>query len=689
MSHFIHSLRFKLLVASLTLLVIPWIGYRYLLEIEDALRQAQANLLLSRAEIVSNLLADRLTQEERESLYSAAQSDQASLYVHALKNAPVTDGYAEEWDSLLTQAHRYHASATSTDAVSFELLAGYHADNLYLLLTVTDKTPVYPSAEGPLTSGDHLILVLPGQGTKHRQYLLGTSAPGWIRVQRADTMQNEPAIRGEWQEIQDGYRVELRIPLAMIRQQLSLAVIDKDVRGEQATSIAATSGWRTNPSLARLVMPSLPSARLLQGLDSNAYRYTILNRHRQVVGRHGNLTPPAVTKQSLVNRLLTKLLVDQSVAGGHLREHAGRMDGPEIRQALGGETAVHRYRSSRSHSVILSAAYPLFSTEQPAGAVLVEETTHAILFLQQQALERLLIYTLALFLITGGTLLLLATYLTRRITRLRQKFNQAVSQDGRVVGTVNPTKNIDELGDLERSFSSVLKRLQAYNQYLESMASKLAHEFRTPLAMVQSSLENIQSDDDPASRTRYSERALEGTNRLQMILNRLREATRLEQALQGAELSPVDMSGLFHSLCEGYRSTHPSIAFECHSSAQELQALAAPELISQAVDKLVGNAVDFHTPSTPIRMELSQNNDQQISISVTNQGPLLPAEMQASLFQSMVSIRETRDTEPHLGLGLYLVKLIAQFHGGEASAENRSDGVSFFLTLPAEKRTDS
>jgi signal transduction histidine kinase len=76
-------------------------------------------------------------------------------------------------------------------------------------------------------------------------------------------------------------------------------------------------------------------------------------------------------------------------------------------------------------------------------------------------------------------------------------------------------------------------------------------------------------------------------------------------------------------------------------------------------------------------------------ISVENEGPLLPAAMHGRLFDSMVSVRpEQRDGEPHLGLGLYIVRLIAEAHGGSAVAENRSDGrgVVVTVTLPRAER---
>ena len=96
----------------------------------------------------------------------------------------------------------------------------------------------------------------------------------------------------------------------------------------------------------------------------------------------------------------------------------------------------------------------------------------------------------------------------------------------------------------------------------------------------------------------------------------------------------------------------------------------APDLYAQMLDKLAANAADFSLRDEPVRVRL----DAQGTLTVSNSGTLLPAEMTGRLFESMVSVRPDGSGEPHLGLGLYMVRLIAQFHGGEARAANREDG---------------
>jgi two-component system sensor histidine kinase ChvG len=74
----------------------------------------------------------------------------------------------------------------------------------------------------------------------------------------------------------------------------------------------------------------------------------------------------------------------------------------------------------------------------------------------------------------------------------------------------------------------------------------------------------------------------------------------------------------------------------------------------------------------------------QVRLEVVNRGPELPQAMRHQLFDSLVSVRKGQDQKPHLGLGLYIVMLVAEFHGGRVEAENLADGsgVSIGVVLP-------
>ncbi|MDP4918233.1 MAG: ATP-binding protein, partial [Haliea sp.] len=74
--------------------------------------------------------------------------------------------------------------------------------------------------------------------------------------------------------------------------------------------------------------------------------------------------------------------------------------------------------------------------------------------------------------------------------------------------------------------------------------------------------------------------------------------------------------------------------------------------------------------------------------SVSNSGPPLPADMHGRLFAAMVSLREARDADSvHLGLGLYIVRLVAEYHHGrvQAATQEGGTGAVFTLLLPQQR----
>jgi len=232
----------------------------------------------------------------------------------------------------------------------------------------------------------------------------------------------------------------------------------------------------------------------------------------------------------------------------------------------------------------------------------------------------------------------------------------------------------------------VLDRLGEYNAYLERMADRLSHELRTPVAVVSSSLENLKSEQSSEARQVYIQRAEEGVKRLNLILTRIAEASRLEQMLRNAERERFDLGRVVSGCVAGYSGAFPAHRFELRLPERRIELLGSPDLIAQALDKLVENAMDFCAPDMPIEVAIEHSGNEAV-LSVGNSGPLLPETMQGRLFESMVSLRSgARETKPHLGLGLFIVRLIAEFHQGRAEARNRQDGsgVVFSIALPLE-----
>jgi two-component system, OmpR family, sensor histidine kinase ChvG len=135
-------------------------------------------------------------------------------------------------------------------------------------------------------------------------------------------------------------------------------------------------------------------------------------------------------------------------------------------------------------------------------------------------------------------------------------------------------------------------------------------------------------------------------------------------------------------MLEAYRALHPERAFPLQRPTSACQVDGAPELVAQMLDKLVENAVDFAPPGAPIRVAIADAGTRW-RLSVANPGSRLPPGPPARLFDSLVSGRRT-GAGAHLGLGLYIVRLVAEHHGGRATARNLPEdaGVEFAVELP-------
>ena len=430
-------------------------------------------------------------------------------------------------------------------------------------------------------------------------------------------------------------------------------------------------------------------AAILRGVQRTESRLWVVNRRYQVLALEGSLrraVPPQeegglrAAWRRIAGWVIDRPREDFAEAVPDNVLAAGR----DISSALLGTPGTRTRRTPDGRAVVLSAAHPVWSGDQVVGAVVVEETTNPIASLRSDALERLLVLTITVFVGVAALLFGYATRLSQRIRRLRDEAEGAIDARGRLAQLASGSDAGDEIGDLSRSFSAMLARLAQHHAYLESMAGRLSHELRTPIAVVRSSLENLKLTSTPEEQRTYVARAEEGLARLNTILQRMSEATRLEQSLRAAERERYDLAALVRGCVEGYRLAYAGTPFQLEAPATPLEVSGAPDLGAQLLDKLVENAVDFSRTGMPVRLRLEQVG-RYAQLTVQNQGPGLPAQMRGRLFESMVSVREAATRAgPHLGLGLYVARLVAEFHGGaiEAADTAAGDGVIVRVNLP-------
>jgi two-component system, OmpR family, sensor histidine kinase ChvG len=712
------GIRGKVFVLSLVLLAIPWIGYAYIRQIEQFQREGQERALMGTARAVATALHDRPQLFELSPQIVKPKAGDVGIFVPSL-NAPIRlDGHADDWprpDPVVTRVAAAQSALAPMHGASCSVTPqlGRYGQFLYALISVRDDRVIAHLSGAVMPNQvDHMRLAWTSPNSVFQRYLVALGADGKVPVYALDaSAQGVLSPDGEIEAVvaseAGGYSLELRIPIARVGRKFSFEVVDIDERNGSVESTLGVAGTEREDQLLRIQIPETEIAQILRGLGHSTARIWVVDAERHVLAQTGSLrravAPPppqpkynsvldrywGAIKQATLRRAYDRMLKQPREDFIDDRAAADELRGTEVNAALEGNP-MNRWRPSRDGgAVILSAAHPIWNGDRVAGLVLAEETTNEIMALRKQALEGLFNTTLAVFVLGAGSLLLFASRLSTRIRRLRDEAEDAVDSHGRVQRLIAGSSAGDEIGDLSRSFSSLLGKLSEHTKYLENMASRMSHELRTPIAVVRSSLDNLRLQPLPHDAKVYMDRAQGGLARLNSVVTSMSEAARLEHALQSAEKERFDLGEVVAGCVAGYSTVYLNHSFFRSKPPDVTMVEGAPELIAQLLDKLASNAVDFAPHGSTIEINLRRETDKAV-LRVVNDGPLLPAAIADRLFDSMVSMRPdgAGGNAPHLGLGLYIVRLIAQFHGARVTARNRADqgGVEIELEMPMVAR---
>lgn len=666
------SLRLKLLAVALVILLLPLAGWQSVREMERFLRQGQEQALMASARATAGVV--------REAAARAATSG-PGLYVRGIGYPPTLDGYADDWSLWMPWAQAFGTGAEPP----VELALARDERFLYGLFRIEDPDIRYLNPRVGLESADFVRLVTAGEAGR-TVFDIATAAPG--RLEASPTEGGRAArLHGAWQETAEGYQLEWRLPRGGV-DRLGFAVFDAAQEGHNR--VVAVSGGGEGVQPLPLVGESTALTERLDSVLPAGTRGWVLDNHRWVLARSGELERGVSRAdaggrwwRSLVYRYLLAPPLDPPRPRPAI---APMLDGAEVSRALDGDAAVRWQPASEENTVLASVAVPVADSDGgQVGVLVLEESADALLVFTNSAVLRMVGWTLAAFGAAVLALFAFASVLSFRIRRLRNAAEEALTPDGRVRPGFPVPRSRDELGDLGRSFAALLAELRGHTEYLRTLADKLSHELRTPLAMVRSSLDNLEQENLPGSASRYAHRARDGAERLAAILRAMSEATRVEASIRQADVETFEPGGLVAEQVAAWRDLHPGLRFETRLPSERFRVNGAPELVSRLLDKLLENAVDFSSAGGLVRIRVERSR-KSWSLAVFNQGPPLPEDATGRLFESMVSGREGRDQGVHLGLGLYIARLIAEFHRGEIEARNTGEGVEFEVSFVDLKR---
>ena len=650
--------RTMLLLVTLAALVLPWAAWQLVLQMEALLREGQERAQIASAHALARAVGATIAE-----LPPAGEA----LYVHVADAPILIDGSGDDWGA-------YPATRGAGGRASVALASD--VQSLYALIEVDDATRARADAGNPLgLEGDRVELVL-RDAFGQRRWTFGNAAPGTLQIDGAGT-----GPVGEWQETATGYRIELQLPKPAAPAALGLVVVDAGANG---SARRAAFGAVEDP--LALLGPDPVLARVLAALVPERARVRVVSNEGWVLGRAGDVPLPEASAPGNPGRwrgLLYRVLLAPPIEAS--REFAAdlpRLDASVVWQALSGIPASAVRSSGTAGTVIVAAAVPIERDGTVRAALLLEQSGDALLVLANRAVFGVVAASLLAVLLGALVVLGYSGMQSWRIRRLRNAAERMLRADGRIDPQMPLLAARDDLGDLARSFARLLGEIGAYNDYLRTLGSKLSHELHTPLAIVRSSLDNLEHEGLSDRARVYAERARSGADRLNGILRAMSEASRVERAIASAEGEDFDLAELVRGSAEAYRDLVAPRALKLEAPTQRVPFHGAPDLLAQALDKLVDNARSFAPPDGWIAIAL-RPAENAWELTVSNQGPPLPAQMGERLFDSLVSVRDARmpDASPHLGLGLFIVRLVAELHGGEAVAGNLPDGEGAAFTL--------
>ena len=274
----------------------------------------------------------------------------------------------------------------------------------------------------------------------------------------------------------------------------------------------------------------------------------------------------------------------------------------------------------------------------------------------------------------------------RSLQPLRAMASQAesASLSGQPEALGDPADPV-ELRHFAASFNRLLERLRSQVEVERHFVQDAAHELRTPLSVIMGEIEHARADPALPPRARG---ALDRVQAQSRGLSELVEALLLLRSadpvrLPRHELPPVNLADVVRDVAGGLAETEPARAADLALDVPDELLVAGREmLLVAAVRNLTANAVKFTCAGERIRIAVCEQDGWGV-VEVDDAGPGVPEDEQDRIFDAFYRGPEARASSAGFGLGLPLLRRVAQAHGGEVTVgRSPLGGARFALRLP-------
>ena len=699
----------KLILLGMVLLVIPYLGIKFLKATKDFLVEGQQQAQLMTAQGIATSLNGRndLFNDTPPSLEGYAE-----LPIYPLSIKIQLDAFDDEW-------REYGLTLKSEPYSNFHLVLGERSGNLYGLIEVNDSTLVNRDPRlNRLNHADHIRLYFrDSNGVEQRAQIVwqgdGRTTTYFMDKEWVNAINQglpDYRIQGYIRRHSDGYQLEFRIPLEMISDgRLGVAVADAWITNngtrKEINTLTGTFDTIDGSPYSPMVLRSAQLQNILDNniLDSNATaqsRVWILDSELRVRASSGDLNNPTddslpessktLTPGNVWNNLISRtsdLII--GIPKGSIKDYDLQLtfsrNDQVLLNAISDKATTQERSSLDGKTRIITAASPIRSDNQVIGAVLLEQSTHHILQLQSRALKEIATLTLLSMFAVIIAMLLFSARLTWRIRRLGQETSTSIDDYGRLQG-LRISRDLhagDEIGDLARNINLALEKLNQHQGFLANIPRTLRHEINNPLNTISTSLDNLEREQlTDNSNNPYFDSARRGLLRISMLIGKLADAANLEEALSAEDIFEFDLAAMLNAYVQNQQKLSPEHQLILQLEQESVLFYGSDIHIEQLMDKLLDNARDFSNKDAPITINLLVDKG-DCELQVINQGPLINEDNTSHLFQMMHSQRHDK-TPGHFGLGLYVARVIAEHHGGSIQAENLADesGPCFRVKLP-------